>query len=179
MVHHLGDKTKRALKNGFTIMKDQRFMNDNDLPRPMREEQELIYDMKRKPRTIFVTKNEYRRREFYQKFYNIIKETGLIKTFWTNPGCKKEGLLKIHPMKSQKDKDKLLISTQLRFNLNKAQWIKVEENKSFKDVIITMQLGKTWIKHKELAKEIIVYANEEGTFIMREADLKTWERRIK
>ena len=74
-----------------------------------------------------------------------------------------------------KKENNIIISTPLRFNLNKTQWKKVIETNSFKEVTITRQLGRNY-KNKELANEIIAYANEEGLFIISELDLENWRK---
>ena len=77
-------------------------------------------------------------------------------------------------MRIQKEDNKI-ISTPLRFNLDKNQWKKVIETNSFKDVTITRQLGKNF-KNNELANEIIAYANNEGQLIMSESDIENWRK---
>ena len=176
VVHHLGDKEKKAFRNGFTIVKDPRFLNDKDTHWPLRVELEPIYDKKRKTKSYIVTRNEFGRREFYPKFFNRMKKNGMILDSYEQIlDANKEGIWKRHPMRVQRDKNGI-ISIPLRFNLNKAQWIKVIETKSFKDVIITRKLGKNWEKDEELAKEIIAYPNEDGLFWIKENDIENWRK---
>ena len=94
-----------------------------------------------------------------------MKETGLIlDNYQQILDANRDGLWKKHPMRVQKENGKI-VSTPLRFNLDKNQWKKVIKTKSFKDVTITRRLGKI-LKNCELSKEIIAYANNEGFYIM-------------
>ena len=140
-------KDKKAFRNTFTIVKDPKFINDKDTHWPLRVELEPIYD-KKKTKSFKITKNEFGRREFYPKIFNRMKKDGMIlDTYEQILDANKEGLWKRHQMRVQRDENRLT-SIPLRFNLNKAQWIKVVETKSFKDVTITRQLGKNWEKDK-------------------------------
>ena len=175
VIHHLGNKNKNAYRNGFTIVKDPRFLLSNKEHWPMRIELEPIYDRKRKTKNYIVKRNEFRKREFYPKFFNRMKEAGLtLDNYQQILDANKDGLWKQHPMRLQKENN-IIISTPLRFNLNKTQWKKVIETNSFKEITITRQLGRNY-KNKELANEIIVYANEEGLFIISELDLENWRK---
>ena len=117
---------------------------------PIRVELEPIYDKKIKTKNYIVKKNEYGNREFYPIFFNRMKKAGLtLDDYRRILDANKDGLWKKHHMKIQKE-DNRIISTPLRFNLDKNQWKKVIENNSFKDVIITRQLEKNF-KNNELA----------------------------
>ena len=53
----------------------------------------------------------------------------------------KKGLWKKHPMRIQKDGEKITCIL-IRFNLNKEQWKDVKEKMFFVNITITRQLGK-------------------------------------
>ena len=86
----------------------------------------------------------------------------------------KKGLWKKHLIRIQKYKNEITW-IPLRFNLNKNQWKKVIDKKSFIGVSITRQLGRNWKDNKELANEVIAYANEEGVFNISEELIETGE----
>ena len=50
------------------------------------------------------------------------------------------------------------------------------DKKSFIGVSITRQLGKNWKDNKELANEVIAYANEEGVFNISEELIENWRK---
>ena len=66
--------------------------------------------------------------------------------------------------------------TPLRFNLNREQWKKIIENKSFSDVTIMRQLGKNWRDVLQLSKEIVVYADENEMVNISKQILENWRR---
>ena len=100
-------------------MKDPRFLINKDEHWPMRVELEPIYNKKRKTKNYIVKKNEYGKREFYPIFFNRMKKAGLtLDDYQQILDANKDGLWKKHPMKIQKE-DNRIISTPLRFNLDK------------------------------------------------------------
>ena len=69
MVHHLRDRvSKQTFRNGFTIVKDIRFINEKQGYWSLRLELEPISDKLRKTRSYIVIKNEFGKKEFYPKF---------------------------------------------------------------------------------------------------------------
>ena len=177
VVHHLGNKnSKQAFRYGFTIVKDPRFLNGKDGHWPLRIELEPVFDKTRKTRTYIVIKNEFGKRELYSKFYKRMLESGLtLNDYKEVLDANRDGLWKKHPMRKQTDGNNITW-TPLRFNLNREQWKKVIENKSFADVTITRQLGKNWRDDQQLAKEIVAYADENGMFNISEQILENWRR---
>ena len=174
VVYHLGSDDKMGYRNGFIIIKDYRFINgENYLP--LRIELEPTYDTKRKTRTYYVIRNEFGKREFYQKFYRRMKDSEMtLETYEEVLNENKKGLWKKHLIRIQKYKNEITW-IPLRFNLNKNQWKKVIDKKSFIGVSITRQLGRNWKDNKELASEVIAYANEEGVFNISEELIETGE----
>ena len=60
VAHHIGnDKGKQAYRNGYTIVKNLRFINVKNGHWPLRVELEPIFDKIRNTRTYIVTKNEF------------------------------------------------------------------------------------------------------------------------
>ena len=177
VVHHLGGNgDKQAYRNGFTIVRDPRFKNGREGHWPLRIELEPIFDKIRKTRTYIVIKNEFGKRELNPKFYKRMQETGMtLKDYNEVLEANRDGLWKKHPMRKQTD-GKNMRWVPLRFNLNKEQWKKIIESKSFANVTITRQLGKNWRKDQHLAKEIIAYADSNGIFNMSEQILENWRK---
>ena len=177
VVHHFGDKErKQAYRNGFTIIKDPRFINGKEGYWPFRVELEPKYDKIRKTKTYMVIKNEFGKREFYPKFYKRMQESGMtLNEYEEVLEANRDGLWKKHPMRKQTD-GKNMTWIPLRFNLNKEQWKKVIENKSFANVTITRQLGKNWRDDQYLAKDIIAHANKNWVFNISEQILENWRK---
>ena len=76
VIHLLGSKDKRAIRSGFTILKDTRFLTNDNEHWLMRIELEPIYDKKIRTKNYIVTRNEYEKNISY--FLNRTKKAGLI-----------------------------------------------------------------------------------------------------
>ena len=129
VIHHMGNKEKTSYRNGFTIVRDPRFLISKEEHWPLRVELEPTYDRIRKTKNYYVKKNEFGRREFYPLLYKRMEEAGLIlDNYQQILDANRDGLWKKHPMRVQKENGKI-VSTPLRFNLDKNQWKKVIETK--------------------------------------------------
>ena len=117
------------------------------------------------------------KREFYPKFYFLKnQESGLtLKNHKMVLDAYKDGLWKKHPMRNQTN-EKNMTWNSLRFNLKRDQWKKVIENRSFVDATITRNLGKHWSKDIQLAKEVVAYSDEDGTFNIIVLLLENWRK---
>lgn len=107
VIHHLGNKDgKQAYRNGFTIVKDPRFLNGGQDHWPLRIELEPAYDKKRDTKTYFVVRNEFGRREYYSKFYQrMVDGNFALDSYQQVLDANKDGLWKKHPMRLQRNEE--------------------------------------------------------------------------
>ena len=174
---HIGnDKGKQAYRNGFTIVKDPRFINGKNGHWPLGVELEPIYGKIRNTRTYIVTKNEFGKRKFYPKFYKRMKDAGyVLRDNKEILEANKLGLWKKRPMRIQKD-GKKITCIALRFNQNKEQWKDVIEKMSVVNVTMRRQIGKGWKAYIEPAKEVVAFADKMESLIYANRFLKIEEK---
>ena len=161
-VHHTnGYNGKRVYERGFTIVKDPRFVDENNERWSLRVELIPKRDKKRNTRGFVVSKNEYGREEWYASFYERMKKNGCtLKSYDEVLDENKKGKWREHPMRIQRNRGKI-ISVPLRFDLNKDEWRNLPK-RGFAGVKITRRLRRN--NKKNNAKVVLWTANHNGVF---------------
>ena len=175
VVHHTRpNKDRRSFNNGFTIIKDPRFMNDKKGHWSWRIELISSFDKSRKTRGYYVKQNEFGRKEWYAQYYKRMSNKGMVlENYQAILEENKAGLWKKHLLRIQRDQN-WIKSILLRFKLSKEQWKEVTETGSFEGVEIGRKCGRDWKKYGQLAEEVIGTADEEGVFNIPEKILENW-----
>ena len=124
----------------------------------------------------YVKKNEFGRKEWYARFFQRMKEQKMIlEDYQQVIEANKDALWKKHPMRVQRQNGEIT-SIPFKFKLSKNDWKSVIEGNSFAGVGIVRKYHKEWEVDKDLKKEIIGTADENGIFDIPELILDGWRK---
>ena len=103
-----GYNGKRVYEKGFTIVKDPRFVDENNERWSLRVELIPRRDKKRNTRGFVVSKNEYGGEEWYASFYERMKNGCTLKSYYEVLEENKKGKWREHPMRIQRNRGKII-----------------------------------------------------------------------